>query len=337
VAAIYFDSLHHALVTRVFEQVHFHTRQRPKYLCHYTTERGFQGVIADNRFRATSADSSSDRKEISYGCDLFAKLVDVKTASRTVSNFTGKVLNELKSFPGERVGKIFLASFCERDDCLTLWNGYGGYSLRFPIETHNSVFLSAPRGLATGQGFATQLVPAIYDKNEQQTALGLLLDLLTETLEDRSLIVVSDAGPWAHALASFVALTVSDFALSFIACLKNPAFEDEREWRIVARPCITPFSSDPMEADRNCECYIKTNWSKPYVELTATEPEALLIPGAVFGLPTPPLKLPIDAVRIGPCKESKGMVERACQLLHKHGFQVAPVLESEIPTLLDCH
>jgi hypothetical protein len=334
---IYFDSLHEALVAKVFSRVRFSERKCPKQLYHYTTVNGFQGVLADNKFRATSADSSSDQKEIAYGCELFAKLIETRTGSRAVSTFTRRVLNELESLPKRRVGRVFLASFCERDDCLTLWKGYGGCCLCFANNPQRrSSFLQAPVALAAGLGFTTEMVPAIYDKSEQDAALGSILDLLIETLEDRSLIAGFETGPWISATSRFVAFTISNLALRLIVCLKSPVFADEREWRVVATPSHLPFSSDPDEADRNCECHIKSNWLKRYVELAAAEPEEQLIPGVAFGLPTPPLKLPIDAVRIGPCNDGNGMAELARQLLDKSGFEVS-IVRSEIPTLLDCH
>lgn len=294
-------------------------------------------MTVERRFRATSADSSSDQKEIVYGCDRFAALIDAKVASNGFSDFTGRILNELRSLPRQRVGRTFLASFCERDDCLTLWKGYGGYSLCFPTGVQAGAFLTAPRGLATGQGFVTDILPAVYDKSEQETMLRSILDPLVEVLEDRSLINGFETGPYVRSLASFVAFTISSLALRVIVCLKNPAFEDEREWRIVVMPSHTAFSSDPTEADQNCQCYIKTKWSKPYVELSAMEPEERIVPGAVFGPPTPPPRLPIHQVRIGPCRLGEEMAQRARQLLDKYRLEEVRVLRSEIPTSLDCH
>jgi hypothetical protein len=164
-----------------------------------------------------------------------------------------------------------------------------------------------------------------------------LLDLLIEILEDPSLITGPDPGIWAAESARFIAFTVADFALSFIVPLKRSEFRDEREWRIVARPSHTRFSSDPTEADRNCECFIKAGSSKRYIELAPLEPEEQLIPGVPFGLPTNPPKLPISAVRVGPCKQGEKIAELARRSLDKHGLHAAQVLRSELPPSLDCH
>lgn len=332
---IYFISLHEALVGRVFSNVRFREREPPNYLHHYTAEKALKNIVDSGRLWATSASDSpkNDQDEIAYGCDLFTKLIGARMASGRVSTFTGRILNELKSLPRERVGKIFLASFCEMEDYLPMWKDYGGYSLRFAISPQTGISMGAPRALATGQGFVTEMVPAVYERSEQQKALTSLLRSLIETLEDPSLITGPDPGWWA---ARFIAFTVSDFALSSIVRLKKREFRGEREWRIVVRPCHTPFSSDPTEADRNCECFIKAGPPKRYVELAPLEPEEQLVPGAAFPPQTDPPKLPIDAVRVGPCTRGGEMIELARQLLNRHGLQTADVLKSEIPALLDC-
>jgi len=209
--------------------------------------------------------------------------------------------------------------------------------LRFPVNLRTGVGMVAPRGLATGQGFVTEMTPAIYDRAEQQKALTSLLDLLIGTLEDSALISGPDSRPWAAESARFIAFTVADFALSFIVPLKRSQFRDEREWRIIVRPCHTPFSSDPTEADRNCECFIKVGPSKRYVELAPLEPEEQLIPGVPFGLPTKPPRFPINAVRVGPCEQGEKMAELARRLLDKHGLHSTHVLRSKLPTSFDCN
>src|ERR1039457_1647964 len=119
---IYVAQLHHALANRDFSKVRFKVRNVPSHLHHYTTEKGMEGILSGGRFRAASADCSKDKREIAYGCELFAQLIDQKITRRKVSNFVARILTHLKSMPRDRVARIFLASFCGKDDCLTLWS-----------------------------------------------------------------------------------------------------------------------------------------------------------------------------------------------------------------------
>lgn len=329
---IHFDRLDEALMGRAFARMRARVRDWPNHLYHYTNEEGVRGILSSHRIWAFSAGSQKDKEEISHGCALLADLIDKKTTLRPVSAFTGQILSDLRSLPKERSHNIFLASFCEKDDDRKLFNEFGPYSLHFEIKPPTRPFISAPqglsKGLSTGQGFKTELVPAIYDPTEKIDWLNCLLDSLVETLRDPSLIQQSGASPWTAASARFVAVTISDQALSLIARFKKEGFREEAEWRIVARPDHTHFSSDVAEADRNCQCYIRTRSSRRYVQLSAAKPESHLIPGTAFGLPTPSLRLPIDAIRVGPFNNADEMTTLARQLLDEH-LEAARVLRSK--------
>jgi hypothetical protein len=169
----------------------------------------------------------------------------------------------------------------------------------------------------------TEMLPAIYYRSEQSATLAHLLDLLIATLEDPALITGPEFGVWTADLAKVIAVTVADFALTFIVPLKAPGFRHECEWRIVARPSHLSFSSDPTEADRNCECHIKVGPPKRYVELCTEEQETKILPGVIIGLLSPPLRLPISEVRIAPIGE---IVENARLFLNTVGMGHVPVL-----------
>lgn len=326
---IYVDRLSGALEARVFSRVKFRERRLPRYLYHYTTKGGLEGIITQNRVWATSAAESpkNDQKEIHYGCELFKQLIDDLLTTKRVSAFAATILEDLKTLIVERVQNIFLTSFCTLDDDKKMYENFGGYCLRFPVHDWETTGVVAPHGLAAGQGFLTELVPAIYDTKEQKAALLSLLNPLLDTLEDRSLIVGIDCGGWAPAMAKFVAFTVSDLALTSITRLKGPEFQREREWRLVVRPWRLRFSSDPTEADRNCECLIKRGPTKRHVELAPREQQPTLVSGAIFGLPQSEPALPIEAVRLSSCHHDDESAS-VHQLLSKHDLRAVAVLKS---------
>jgi len=330
---IYFDRLSEALEARVFSKVKFRERELPRYLYHYTRKNELEGIITRNRLWATSAAESpkNDQKEIRYGCDLFKQLIDDRLTTKRVSEFTAGILDELKSLLVKRIQNIFLTSFCALDDDKKMYKTFGGYCLRFPVDNRRTLRLVAPHGLAAGQGFLTELVPAIYDTKEQKAALLSLLNPLLETLEDPSLIVGIDYGGWAPAMAKFVAFTVSDLALTSITRLKGLQFQREREWRLVVRPWRLRFSSDPTEADRNCERFIKQGPPKRHVELAPREPQPTWTAGAVFGLPQSEPALPVEAVRVSSCQHD-GEAAAVRQLLSKHDLHAVAVLKSRVRT-----
>jgi hypothetical protein len=330
---IYVDRLSEALEARVFSRVKFRERRLPHYLYHYTNKDGLEGIISQNRLWATSAAESpkNDQEEIHYGCDLFKQLIDDQLTTKRVSEFTAGILDDVKSLIVERIQNIFLTSFCTLDDDERMYKTFGGYCLRFPVDNRKDLRVVAPRGLAARQGFLTELVPAIYDRREQKAALLSLLNPLLQTLEDRSLIVDIDYGGWAPAMARFVAFTVSDLALTSLTRMKGPGYRRESEWRLVVRPCRLRFSSDPTEADRNCECFIKQGPPKRHVELAPREPQPTLTAGAVFGLPHSEPALPVETVRVSSCQHDEEAAS-VRQLLSKHDLHTVAVLKSRVHT-----
>lgn len=297
---IFVDRLSDALEARVFSKVKFRENQIPRYLYHYTKKEGFEGITKQNRLRATSASEAqkNDEDEIRFGCNLFGRLINDRIANGGVSKFTLALLESLKSHVQERIPSIFLTSFCTLSDDQKMYKTFGDYCIRFSVDHKNAVGLIAPKGLAAGQGFLTELLPATYDAKEQQTALGSLLDPLIETLEDRSLISDFDPSGWSSEMAKFIAFTVSDLALTSITRMKNAEYRRENEWRLVVRPWRLRFSSDPSEADRNCECFIRQGPQKRYVELAPLEPVQPIVSGRVFGLAQNEVALPISTVRV---------------------------------------
>ena len=119
-----------------------------------------------------------------------------------------------------------------------------------------------------------------------------------------------------------------------MARFKRKEFREQAEWRIVVRPDHTRFSSDITEADRNCQCYIRTRSSRRYVELSTSEPEPCLVPGVALGPRTARLMLPINAIRIAPFNNADEMATLARQLLDTH-LEAASVLPSKFSSTTD--
>jgi hypothetical protein len=327
VATVYFDRLYQSLEGNVFSNVRFRARNPPADLYHYTSEAGFRGILGSNRLWATSAAEAprNDKKEIAYGCQLFDDLIQKRVTFGKLSDLSRSILQELKELPWRRIDKIFLVSLCEKANRSNMYNEFGTFCLRFAASREGGIGVSAPQALAKGRGFITEMLPAIYDLGEQEATLDRLLDLLIATLENRALITGSEFGPWTADLARSIAVTVADFALKFIVPLKKPCFRHECEWRIVVRPNNLQFSSDPAEADRNCECYIKIGPAKRYVELCTKEPDTQINWGqAIYGLLTPSLQLPISDVQIA----SRGdIVSSARWFLDRVGMGHVPVVQ----------
>lgn len=301
-ATIYYDRLLDQLL-KVFREISLPGVPCPEHLYHYTTDEKFPKIISDNRLRAYSADSQrKDETEIIHGCELLGELLESELKSVGLSNFTRSLLEHLKFLPGQRRSWVFLACFSSKNDNERLWEKFrSSYCLVFETDPLRYKCVTAPRGLASGQGFWTELAPVIYDRKKQTRLLVKALKALIAILEDTSIIQGISFGPWTSDMVRFTADTLAEFLLSLVVRFKSKEFSDEYEWRVIARPNRTHFSSDAREADKNCECYVKKDGERKYIEMSGIEPEVLIRPGEpIFGLDVSNVKLPIREVVVGP-------------------------------------
>ena len=329
--AIYYDRLLNQLV-KAFSALSSPDVPCPARLYHYTTDEGFPKIISDHRLRAYSADSQNkDKTEITHGCELLGELLDAKLKSVALSDFTRDLLERLKFLPHQRRPWVFLACFSTENDNERLWEKFrSSYCLNLETDPLRYKGVAAPRGHASGQGFVSELVPVIYEGKKQKKMLVKALGALIAILEDTSIVQGSFFGPCKADMARFPAPTVAEFLLSLIVRFKSKKeFSDEYEWRVVARPDRTSFSSDPLEADRNCECYVRKDEARKYIEMSGVEPEVLFRPGEpIFGLAVPNVKLPIREVVIGPKLRQAEMFDCAQVVLSDCGYGDVPISRS---------
>jgi hypothetical protein len=114
-----------------------------------------------------------------------------------------------------------------------------------------------------------------------------------------------------------------------IVAFKNPAFEEEREWRIVARPRLVelqraeePKGTNESQVTQGTADDIQYRHSKgalvPYLKLSPIDNE----------------KLPIRSIRLGPSLDKLQMEYALYAFLLKYGFSSARLFGSQMPVIL---
>ena len=96
--------------------------QPPELLFHYTSVEGFIGIITSKTLWASDMLSLNDAAEASYATNLIFETLTAhhsEIPSEAVANLKTQ-LNYL--FPSYTP---FIACFCEQDDLLSQWRGYG--------------------------------------------------------------------------------------------------------------------------------------------------------------------------------------------------------------------
>jgi hypothetical protein len=202
--------------------IEYYAQQPPPVLHHYTDAAGLLGIIRGRALWATHIRFLNDAREFVHAVDIahaYVQQLKPQHAPPLIHALTGT----LESMPGN----TFVISFSEDGDVLSQWRGYcrsGGYSMDFNTEKLQQ--------LAEGQRFV--LVKCTYDRTEQeQLVQSLILEAVKEfphyvppgecsplmTEETRAHIF---AGTWFFPKMQRLA-----------SAMKDPAFKEEREWRLI--------------------------------------------------------------------------------------------------------
>lgn len=225
-------------------------------LSHYTSLDGFLNIIKENQIRASNILFLNDTEEMEYGIkvakDVLTKLSPTKKSQALTS------LNEIPD--------VYACCFCEQPDMLSQWRGYGASGQSVSIQFKAQQL----ENLAKSQEF--ELHKVIYGRKQ---AIELLRDRLKRAPSTaslvRALLGTKDENAYTEDDARRTAIL--DLAPRF----KNDAFQEEQEWRIIAK----------AHTVKKVEYRTRDNVILPYVNI-----------GSATGLP-------IARVTIGPGKDAE--------------------------------
>jgi hypothetical protein len=314
-------------------------------LMHYTTLRGFTGIVSSGCIWATDASFLNDASEISHFFDIrLARVIAPVVRTRGIELARSpEILADMSNQGGvERVidaeistvvrslreatlsmNKPYVLSLCGTADdrvrhsgLLSQWRGYGadgGYALVMDTKGLEDALLVETKShhymhAEIGDVYYEGIDPLI------QPARGDFEELEKTVNEGVNRIL---RGGTAEETEGFYQ------AVTSLSCLcKHWGFWEEREIRLVVVPASEDVVDAVPEAVRPAKAvksFPRGAVSVPYVELFASSPSA--------GLQT---KLPIKRVIVGPHIDRVQRLASAKELLGLHGYDV-DVTVSEIP------
>jgi hypothetical protein len=260
----------------------------------------------------------NDTSEYSYADTV----MDKAFGALKVPTLLSSLASALKQTPDSYGLRIYAACLCETDDLLSQWRAYckdgTGYAIGFNFESLHELFADPTsiigrviyeeerqttdvgRILKVVFGRLDEAAPGAMDTlrrlDASQTNLGTLNAALQEVAR------LEGAGEATELGAEITALVI------IRAFLKDRAFSEEQEWRIVSLG--PPFGEKFREFK---------GLLVPYIEI----PE---IPG--------PPRLPIASITIGPGPHPKQAHDALKRFLDQHQFGHIPIRNSPIPVLL---
>lgn len=269
-----------------------------KPLFHYTDASGFKGIIESGNLWATHFEFLNDRQDLRQGEDIVAE-----EATKLIGEFPEgtprRSLFEkyIRHHPQMRLSEqinVCVASLSEEGDLLSQWRAYGsdgsGFVIGFrtlpvPYEKHGN----AQAGLTL---YRCEYDPLVFRTRARAKLLEMAeaFDGFLNAQPDSKIL-------FDVILESAVTFCFIHFAME-IPRLKNQAFSEEKEWRLVVIPGVN-HEKEIMKFKA------VQNGLKPYVEV------------GVLGADN---RIDFDSVVIGPGQEAERSLRSATLFLKHHGY-----------------
>ena len=285
------------------------SKDQPPTIYHYTTSSGLLGILSTNRLFATHASYVNDTTEISYCVSLIDDALDECLGGDTTEagvELVRRVRATVNVFEGY-LG-AFISCFCEDGDLLSQWRGYSGDQTGYALGFSTRELSLRWHDLRPEQRF--DLVRVIYDESEQRSRISQIVGPMWKVF---NVMLKSKGEIVAYAAMPSCCKFLEQELLYYLVSFKSPAFEEEKEWRLVYLRTLSD-EADPLRFRPVGSLLV------PYVELDPT-PQAGVNTGRV----------PLGDLVCGPTAHPELVVRAADMLLRHQGIAFAQVRPSAIP------
>jgi hypothetical protein len=202
----------------------------PKYVSHYTDGVGALGIIGKRELWATDALFMNDETELRFARPILEEAWDERS-----EHFLPNAMAR-RAFWDAFIGShdemdldphVHVVCFCQDGDLLSQWRGYGapggGYSLQFKTR---------PLYESAQADASLSFVRVTYAPDRQRGLANRYLDAGTKPLREWQSIDTKTLVEAAGALGK----GLGRMAISFAMRVKDQAFAEENEWRLVYQP-----------------------------------------------------------------------------------------------------
>lgn len=216
------------------------TPPRPKSasIWHYTDANGLLGILNSQELWATGLGFLNDSAELTYGRQLFAEVTQEALESRHVHPTQKEFLRAVAREVDVRLSSndLFVCCASEAPDSLSQWRAYGGaqtpYALELTIDEAPAILDPAhPTSTGSTWSLGGQWTSVVYGRQEQRELILQLLAAVCAMTPPPPTRVSTVDKPRVDVATQVTGHAAS--AAGIIASLKDPAFEDEREVRLV--------------------------------------------------------------------------------------------------------
>lgn len=199
-------------------------RPVPETVFHYTDAPGLFGIITSGQLWFTDTRFLNDVSEGAYA--RMTILNTLRRLQRAEDPIVSQVVAKLDKVFGSTPNASYVACFCESDKLLSQWRAYGrgGAGFNIGLNIRNDELL-------TDRARDCRLRGVEYDAKSQTDRIeGVVKDI-------RQLLSPFGDQPGAIGAPEKVATTIgtlTGWMATLVSTYKNPAFEEEKEWRLTS-------------------------------------------------------------------------------------------------------
>ena len=219
---------------------------RSKVLYHYTTPEGLLGIFKHSAIWATDILYLNDSEEFLGALDLMTKIIDEEWPKYSGPWKLARKIVEGGPSAKSTVG-TFVTSFSAKENSLEQWRAYGGRDGGFSIGFYKNSLE------ALGPNCEFNLRKCLYRDDEKA-------ELVRSTLKTE----IEEGESNRQALQEMM-IDLGTHALLIAPILKNRAFENEEEWRLVSAPITLD--------DRKIEFCHRHAMLIPYINVILGKPD----------------------------------------------------------------
>ena len=308
---------HNAIYDKIQQMVidQYGTRTVPDILYHYTDAAGLKGIVESGVLRGTHVAFMNDASEYLHASSLLDEHVRLEN-SRTKDRLKLSVLAEMQKWIAKRPEDAlpyFVVCFSAKDNSLNQWRAYGrgegGFSIGFDGHA------LAAQVIKDGRDF---IAPAIYDRDEQEKLITAFLAWVLDEYPRRACRYAGAAqdehrSTWTHTMI---------WMLSSVApMMKNPAFFEEEEWRLIHL----------ARSKTSVRFLSKLTGLVPFVELKLGVPQSGTPDQIELLGRNLPDRLPIKVLWSGPGRATGTSLLAGRTLLEQFGYDGVTLEGSKIP------
>lgn len=206
-------------------------------LYHYTTLNGLRGILASRSLWFSHISSFNDPSELQYGKSVVIDQLNdaiMKEDDQVVKKLLSLLIGWIKAFDNALLYHTYVACFCEKDNLLSQWRGYaasgGGYSIGISFDS-GTKFSYYSENLSEESHLILRKV--IYELADQKEVVTKCLERIIEGGKNADKRIAINQNTLSDTWIEQAAMESCNILFDILLSLKNPAFAEEKEWRLV--------------------------------------------------------------------------------------------------------